>query len=157
MSKDKDRKGSKAAPLTGLAAALVKAGKLSEKDARETAREKRREEKALGRDEVERLEAEKKAAAEAARQAEARAARERELARVASESHERARLTIEENRHAGGDGGPRRWFYVARDGRVPFVECTDECGRLLLDGKAGVVERPGRGHCVVAGPAALMT
>src|SRR5262245_51060693 len=128
MSKDKK---SKAAPLTGLAAALVKAGKLSEKDARETAREQRREDKALGREEVEAREAERKAAAEAARQVEARAARERELARVATEARERARLAILEHRHAGGDGGPRRWFFVARDGRVPFIECTDECGRLL--------------------------
>src|SRR5258706_375062 len=114
----------------------------------------RKEDKALGREAVEAREAERRLAAEAAREVEARAARERELVRQSVEARERARRTVEENRHRGGDGGPRRWFFVARGDRVPFLEVTDECGRLLMDGKAGIVEAPARGAGRVAGPRA---
>lgn len=127
-------------PLTGLAAALVKAGALNEKDARNTLREQRREDKALGRDGV--------------------AARRREQERAAREARARAAHTVAEHVHPGGGGGPRRWYFVTREGRVPFLEVSDECGRMLLDGKAGIVEacgRPGADHVVVAGEKHLVT
>lgn len=147
-------------PLTGLAAALVKAGALNEKDARNTLREQRREEKALGRDGVAEREAQRAAEAEARRKADAEAARRREQERTAREARARAAHTVAEHVHPGGGGGPRRWFFVTRDGRVPFLEVSDECGRMLLDGKAGIVEacgRPGADHVVVAGEKHLVT
>lgn len=147
-------------PLTGLAAALVKAGKLDEKQARELAREQRKEDKELGRDGVEAREAQKQAEAEARRQAEAEAARQRERDRVAREARERALRTVQDNRHPGGESGSRRWFFVARDRRVPFLEVTDECARMLMDGKAGIVEScdpDAPGHVVLAGDKHLVT
>ncbi|MCO5170212.1 MAG: DUF2058 family protein [Planctomycetes bacterium] len=157
----KGDKKSKAKPLTGLAAALVKSGHLDESKARELAREQRREEKVLGREGVEQREAERKAALEAQRDAEADAARQRERARVEREARERARRVVHDNTHPGGEGGSRRWFFVARGGRVLFLEVTDEVGRLLADGKAGIVEgcqpeAPGA-HVVVAGEKHLTT
>lgn len=159
MSKG-DKKG-KPNPLTGLAAALVKSGHLKETEARDLAREQRKETKALGRDGLEQREAERRAEAEARRAAEAEAGREREKQRLAREARERARRVVQDNRHAGGEGGSRRWFYVARAGRVPFLEVTDEVSRLLLDGKAGIVEscdpETPAAHVVIVGEKHLTT
>ncbi len=157
----KGDKKSKANPLTGLAAALVKSGHLKESDARDLTREQRREAKALGRDGVEQREAERKAEAEARRASDAEAAREREKARVTREAQERARRVVHDNKHPGADGGSRRWFFVTRGGRVLFLEVTDEVGRLLADGKAGIVEgcdpaAPGA-HVVITGEKHLQT
>lgn len=152
----KDEKRSRANPLTGLAAALVKSGHMKEKDARELQREQRKEEKALGRDGVAEREAQRAAEAEARKKAEAEAQRLREHERVAREGREKAvRLTLD-NLHPGAEGGQRRWFFVARDGRVPFLELSDDAARMLMDGKAGIVEllEPGAArvrHVVVAG------
>lgn len=157
----KDGKKSKAKPLTGLAAALVKSGHLKESDARDLAREQRREVKALGREGLEHREAEKKAEAEARRAAEAEAARERERSRVGREALERAHRVVVDNKHPGGEGGARRWFYVARGGRVLFLEVQDEVGRLLADGKAGIVEgcdpAAQGAHVVIVGEKHLQT
>lgn len=157
----KGEKKGKANPLTGLAAALVKAGHLDEKQARELAREQRREDKALGREGVEQREAEKRAEAEARKAAEADAARERERQRLAREARERAERVVRDNRHPGAEGGSRRWFFVTRGGRVPFLELTDEAARLLMDGKAGIVEAcdPAApdAHVVVTGEKHLTT
>lgn len=157
----KGDKKSKANPLTGLAAALVKSGHLKESEARAIVREQRRETKALGREGAEQREAERKAEAEARRAAEAEAARQRERARVAREAQERARRVVNDNKHPGSDGGSRRWFFVSRSGRVLFLEVTDEVARLLADGKAGIVEAcdpglPGS-HVVVTGEKHLQT
>jgi hypothetical protein len=157
----KGDKKSKANPLTGLAAALVKSGHLDEKKARELAREQRKEEKVLGRDGVEEREAQRAAEAAARRDAEAAAARERERLRLDREASDRARRVVVENKHPGGDGGARRWFYVTRSGRVLFLEVTDEVGRLLADGKAGIVEAcdpaAPTAHVVVTGEKNLQT
>jgi hypothetical protein len=157
----KDDKKSKAKPLTGLAAALVKSGHLKESEARDIAREQRKETKALGRDGVEQREAAQAAELEAKRKAEADAARERERQRVEKTTIERAYLVVQENRHAGGDGGPRRFFFITRERRVPFLEVQDEVSRMLADGVAGIVEacdgRVPSGHVVVVGEKNLQT
>lgn len=158
----KDEKKSRANPLTGLAAALVKSGHMKEKDARELQREQRKEEKALGRDGVAEREAHKAAEAEARRKAEAEAQRLREQERTARAARERATQLTLDNLHPGAEGGQRRWFFVARDGRVPFLELSDDAGRMLYDGKAGIVELldPATGrvrHVVVAGDKHLVT
>lgn len=157
----KDDKKSKAKPLTGLAAALVKSGHLKESEARDLEREKRKETKALGREGVEQREAEKAAELEARRKADAEAARERERQRLDKVTIERACLVVQENRHPGGDGGPRRWFFVTRERRVPFLEVQDEVSRMLGDGVAGIVEacdgRVPAAHVVVVGEKNLQT
>jgi hypothetical protein len=153
-------KEKKKTQLTGLAAALVKSGHLDEKAAREIAREQRKEVKELGRDGIEEREAQKKAEAEARRAAEAEAARQREKDRVAREAREKAVRTVQDNKHPGGEGGQRRWYFVTREKRVPFLEVTDDCSRMLMDGKAGIVEScdpENPGHVVVAGDKHLQT
>lgn len=129
-------------PLTGLAAALVKAGKLDEKDARKIVTEQRREDKALGRDAVEQREAEKKAALEAQRAAEAEAQRALAKDKDAQEKRERVERAIRDNVISGW-GGNRRFFFVARSGRIPFFDVNIDVARALTDGKLGIVEAAG--------------
>ena len=114
MAKDKKKRPKK--QLTGLAAALVKSGHLTEKKAREITRVERKEEKALGREGLAQREAEKLAADEARRAAEAEAARVREQERAASGEAGRLQRVVRD-RMVQGIHGARRFFFVARDGR----------------------------------------
>lgn len=152
-------KKNKAKPLTGLAAALVKSGHLSEKKAKEISREKRREDKDLGRKGLEQREAELRQQAAAERVAEAEAARLREAQRVSSETDDRARRAIRDNLHKAPGGG-RQWFYAVRDGRVLYMDVSDEVAGLLARGGAGITESLGQApgeHAVVVGERALQT
>ena len=154
----KKNKGKKGRSLTGLAAALVNSGHLSENKAKKLTREKRRDDKALGRDAVAGREAQEAVAAAGKRTAEAMADRERELARVGVEARERARRVVREN--LVSTAGNRRWFFGARDGRILFVDVGDDVAGMLVSGGAGVVETLGEArdaHGVVGSPKALQT
>lgn len=139
MSK-KDDKPKK--PLTGLAAALVKAGKLDEKDARKLTAEQRREDKALGREGVEQREAERQAALAAQRAAEAEAQRALAKGKEEQERSERVQRAVRDHLVSGW-GGNRRFFFVARGGRIPFFDVSIEVARALSDGRLGIVEAGG--------------
>ena len=112
----KKNKGKKSKPLTGLAAALVKSGHLSEKKAKTLARGQRREDKKLGRDGVALRQAEKQQAAAEERAAEAAADRAREETRKATQADEGILRAIRDGLNPSSAGG-RRWFFAARDGR----------------------------------------
>lgn len=156
MGKDKKKPGK---PLTGLAAALVKSGHLSEKAASKIQREQRREDKALGREGVEQRDLQKAAEAAARRAAEAEADRVRQAEVTDGASRERAARTVREAQ-LENTGGRRRWFFVARGGRIRFFEVDDTTARLLMDGEAGIVESVGEAkgeHTLVGGQRALGT
>jgi hypothetical protein len=138
----KKNKQSKAPKLTGLAAALVKAGKLDEKKAKKLTREQRRDERKVGRDELERREAEKAAEAEARRVAEAEANRQRQAQRDGAAERDRAQRAVRDGL-VRNLGGSTRWFFVARSGLVPFLEVDRDTSRQLQDGQAGIVESCG--------------
>lgn len=145
--------------LTGLAAALVKSGHLDEKKARKLSRDKRREDKALGREGVAEREAAKQVAADVRKAAEADAARERERGRKADEDRMRVLRAIREGIDPNFRGS-RQWFFIARDGRVLFLKVSDSTARMLGDGQAGIVESQGvaKGeHVVLGDPRALTT
>ncbi len=155
----KKNKGKKGKPLTGLAAALVKSGHLSEKKAKSLGRDQRREDKVLGRDGVAEREAEKHAKDEVQRQAKAKVDRERSKVKTSDDSQERLRRVIRDGM-AHGAGGSRRWFFVARDGRVLFMELADDVAGMLVSGSAGIVESLGEhrdAHVVVSPERALTT
>jgi hypothetical protein len=155
----KKNKGKKGKPLTGLAAALVKSGHLSEKKAKSLGRDQRREDKALGKDGIAQREAQKQATDEAARVAQASADRERAASKTSDEAHERLRRVVRDGM-AHGAGGSRRWFFVARDGRILFMELADDVAGMLVSGSAGIVESLGEArdaHVVVAPERALTT
>lgn len=160
MAKDEKKRPSGKPALTGMAAALAKAGVVSEKQARAAQREQRKEVRDLGADVVAAREAQERAALAAKLAAEAEAKREAEAAQLARERRE-AVLKAIKDAMIPGEGGQRRWFFVARDGRVPFLEVGDEAGRLLADGRAGICELPlpdGRvRHVLVGGEKNLQT
>lgn len=121
--------------LTGLAAALVQAGHLDDKKARKLAREKKREDKSLGAEEVAaRKTAELEAAAE-------RKAAELEAKETATVDAKRAEVRAQvRSQAATGWQGRRRWFYVRRDQRLSYFELSDEMARLMRGGQAAIVE-----------------
>ena len=121
--------------LTGLAAALVKAGKISDKQARKNQREQRREDRNLGEAEVAARKA--KVVEEAARKAEAEQVAARQAARSASSEENRALVSAHK---LEGWQGRRRWYYVRRDQRLSYFEVSDEVARLLREGQAVIVE-----------------
>ncbi len=155
----KKNKGKKGKPLTGLAAALVKSGHLSEKKAKAISRDQRRGDKALGRKGVEEREEQQQQQAAAERLIEAEAARARANQRASSETDERACRAIRDNLHKAPGGG-RQWFFAARDGRVLYMDVADQVAGLLARGEGGITESlsqaPGE-HAVVVGGRALQT
>lgn len=78
--------------------------------------------------------------------------------RAAEEQARRIERVLADGRWRGG-GGRRRWFYVARDGEVQFLELDDAAAGMLRDGEAGIVEDPVSplGHSVLAGQRGLVT
>jgi hypothetical protein len=140
----KKKKGKKGKPLTGLAAALVKAGVMEEKSAKKVQREQRREHKALGEEGVATKKAEEQAATQAREREQAQAAAD---ARLAAEQDGVFAL-ISENARPGWQGR-RRWFFIRNDGQVDFLDVSDEVTRLLRDGAAAVVEATAGGKALV--------
>ncbi|MGE0707462.1 MAG: DUF2058 family protein [Planctomycetota bacterium] len=131
MAKDGKKKGK---PLTGLAAALVKAGVMPEKQARGVAREQRKEAKELGEEGL----AERRAAEQQALAQRAADAAEAERAALRAGEAEAAAQLIRDHAWSGYQGR-RRWFFVERSGQVSFLDVNDEVTALLRDGQAAVV------------------
>lgn len=153
MAKKKKGKGG---GFGGLADAFVKSGVASDKAARKSRRERASEDRELGRDGVAERERERQAEEQARLAAEKE--RQRELAAAQREGAETESLveTIRLNAETGR--GPKRWFFVARDGHIPFLEVSDGAMRLLGEGHAGIVESLGafaQSHVVVSGRQAL--
>jgi uncharacterized protein YaiL (DUF2058 family) len=141
VAKDDKKRPSGKPQLTGMAAALAKAGIVSEKQARAAQREQRKEARDLGEDVVAARDAAERAALAKRLEAEAEARRAADAAQVAAERRAAVLRAIEDGR-IPGEGGQRRWFFVARDGRVPFLEVSDDAARALSDGRAGICELP---------------
>lgn len=140
----------------GLADAFVKGGVASDKEARKSRRERAGEDRELGRAGVD--ERERRRLAELNQAAEQEKERQRALAAAQREGAEAEALVKTIRTHADTGRGPRRWFFVTRDGRIPFLEVSDGASRLLSDGHAGIVESLGaftQPHVVVAGRQAL--
>ena len=171
-SKD-DKKGKKkkgrggGAPLSGLAAALVQAGALSEGRAQALSRDKKREDrkqreerKSVGRKGMKERDRRSDAEKAAHREVQAAADRAREVAKTSEQAIESAKKTIREHRVREGGRGPRRWFFVTRDGVIPYLNISDGLAQKLERGEAAIVESLGEArdpHVVVAGAGPLGT
>ena len=80
--------------------------------------------------------------------------RQRDLAKIGDLEQARQEIRAHHERSRGS----KRWFFVARDGRVPFLEVTDSVMRQLGDGAVGIVESLGAvsdEHLVLASSDAL--
>lgn len=121
--------------LTGLAAALVNAGHMGDKQARKLQRENKRELKQLSPEEI----AAQKQEALAKAEARAHETMEQKNAAARTEASQALRRAVRSEAAAGWEGR-RRWFYVRRDQRLSFFDVSDEIARLLRSGQVAVVE-----------------
>ncbi len=132
--------------MSDLRDALKKAGLVDDKRARKIAHEEKARKNRLGK---------KGAAEERRRREEERLARER-ARREEDRKREAARRAEEERRqrlfqlaqlirdHALTDGvrGNRRFHFVTRDRKIPFLEVSEEIARRLEHGQAAICEVP---------------
>ncbi len=122
---------------------LRKANLLSKKKAKQLAHKQRVKRKKLGKDglqaEQDALEAQRKA--EKARERQRAREREAEARRQREEREARARLSdLVKNGRIAGYRGSRRFFFITRDRKVPFLDLSDELGRKLEAGRCAIVE-----------------
>lgn len=154
MAKKKDsgpRRGG--GGLGDLGKALREAGVIDEKDAKKIAHKERVRKKDVGREGVEKEKRQKEKALEEAQRD------KRSLIEAAQKQHDdESQSAFIDRLIAGGtvqrSGRGKRFHFVARSGRIPFVEADDATTRQLVEGRAGIVEVPGqsgRQHVVIAG------
>ena len=139
--------------LGDIGQALREAGVLKEKDAKRIAHQERVRKKEVGRKGGE---AEKQARKQ---EIEANRREQQDRTEAAQKRHENenqaaflARLVKQGTVVTAGRG--KRFYFVARSGKVPFVEVNDDTTRQLVDGRAGIVEVPGESrlrHVVIVG------
>ena len=127
---------------------LLKAKLLSEKDVQRLKHEQRVEKKTLGREGLE-LKKASEAAERKREEAERRERdRKRELERQETRAREELRFKLRDLALSGqlrdGIAGTRRFYFVARNGRIPFLEVSQEAGKDLEDGRLAVVEVPAK-------------
>ncbi|MBI4613102.1 MAG: DUF2058 family protein [Planctomycetes bacterium] len=156
---DKGDKGAKkpSGGLGDLGRALREAGILSEDRAKKLAHEERVRKGQAGRDAIEaekRAHEEEIAKIESARKADVQVAQVRH--RTQADLERLARI-VKESALPATRGG-KRFHFVAKSGRVPFVDAGEDVTRQLVSGSAGIVEVPGkngREHAIVADRASL--
>jgi uncharacterized protein len=132
--------------LGDLKSQLLKKGLVSQKQAKKVAHQERVEAKQGGR-EAKDLEEEarrKALAAEAERKREADRAREHARRDAQEQRNEALRIVqIAKSGRLDPDGRPnRRWYFVTRDGRIPYLMVDEGLGRRLESGAAALVEAP---------------
>ena len=137
---------------------LLKAGLVSKKQARRATHEQRVDNKKKGR---EGAAAEKRARAQ-------RHAAEVEVERVRNRARADLKKQAEADKAArsrvaqivdsgivpGAFGGPRRFYFVTRDGRVPYVDIGDETALSLERGAAAIAESPNGALRIITADAA---
>ncbi len=136
---------------------LLKAGLVSEKQARQAAHAQRVDRKQQGRQGVEAEREQRKHKVEAEQQAKRESDRARESARrervLDRETENRLRQTIASGR-LEKTRGPRRFYFVTRDDRLPCLEVTDDVAQRLERGGAAITESPEGEWSIVDGDTA---
>ncbi len=134
--------------------ALLKAGKVSKKDAQKAAtdqRRRRKKQKGHRPDADRQAESEKRREARRAKQREADRARAAEARRV-FEAHERAvraRNIIQGWRREPGRRRGAPWHFVRSDGHIGVLDLDAELAQEIQYGAAGIIEMPGDPELVV--------
>jgi hypothetical protein len=126
---------------------LVKTGLADDKRARQLAHDEKARRNKLGREgitaEQHAAEEERRARDEARRAADR--AREAERLRESGEHEALARAGQLLRDHALRDGikGPRRFHFVTRERKIPFLELSEDAAKRLEAGSAAICEVPG--------------
>lgn len=126
---------------------LLKKGLADDKRARQLAHDEKARRNKLGKGAVD----EERRRAEEDRLAKERGRRETDRAREAERTKEQAAKTaraalvqmIKDRAVTSGIRGPRRWHFVTRDRKAPFLEVSDEAGKQLEAGRLAICEIPG--------------
>lgn len=144
--------------MSDLRQQLLKAGLVTEKAVETVEKDERQQNRQKGH---RRVKADKRAQqAERERQANERRFAEQERARAERSEQDERELQLqikqiaESNPFAERTGGPRRWYFVSREQRAPFLEVSDEVAGALAKGGAAIVESPERDTWVVGADAA---
>lgn len=123
---------------------LMKARLVDKKQRKKAAHDQRVHQTTVGREGLvkEKLEKERRQQArlEEKRSRDRRIEFERQQAREAANSENRLPLLISGALLQGGTGGPRRFCYVNRLNRVPFLEVSDDIARRLTRGELAIIE-----------------
>ncbi|MBP7147406.1 MAG: DUF2058 family protein [Acidobacteria bacterium] len=126
---------------------LVKKGVLDDKRARQLAHEERARRNRIGQDAVagekQHAEQERRAREEARRAADREREARRQQEQARHEGQSRLAQVVRDHALTQGVRGPRRFHFVARDGKIPFLDVSDEIGRKLEAGGAAICEVPG--------------
>ena len=125
---------------------LLKMGLVDEKQAKKAKHQQRQDNKKKGRRGVEAARMDRRAALEANRQNASQKDRARELERQEqsnrhAEQH-RILQIVQSGTVKGRTGGRKRFYYDSRDGRVPYLEVSDEVVEGLENGKMALAEEP---------------
>ncbi len=148
--------------MSDLRDQLLKAGLVSGKQVRQAKHQDRVHRKEVGREGIEA----ERAATDREFVAQQEQRRLRDRAREEARRRELAateRLLALQSRIRTGwireaTAGSRRFFFVVADGRITYLDLSDDAARRLQSGRAAVVDAAGivRGeHCVVDGATAL--
>ena len=125
---------------------LLKMGLVDEKQVRQAQHEQRTSRKRKGRKAVESEKASRAEAARARRDDARREDRARSLAEnevaASHEGQNRVQQIVVSGRVEGRTNGRRRFYFEARDGRVPLLELSDELVDGLEAGRVAVAEGP---------------
>jgi len=126
---------------------LKKASLTGRKQQKKVAHQQRVRRKELGREGLAREEQERERIVQKRREEKRDKDRELELARQEKQGEKQADRQLEEilsqNALRRGIGGPRRFHYIDRNNRIPFLEVNDEVGAKLARGELAIVEVPG--------------
>jgi len=123
---------------------LMKARLVDKKQRKKAAHEKRVHQSKVGREGLEKEKQEKELRLLA--QAEEKRTKDRELdtarqrAREAEGGENRLKSLISGAMLQGGTGGARRFCYVNRRNRIPFLEVNDDVARRLTRGELAIIE-----------------
>ena len=122
---------------------LLKANLISKKQLKRIAHEQRMEKQRLGKKGIEeKKEKEKneiKAKQEAQKKQDQEQAKKLNEERLEKERKAKIHNLITEGR-IKTEGGPRRFYFVSLDGKIPFLSLADSLAKKLERGQAGIVE-----------------
>jgi len=142
--------------MGSLADELMKANLVNKKQRKKAAHEKRIHQSKVGPDGLEREKQEQQQRQQA--KAEEKRARDQQLETERRQAREKAsagnRLHALVADTLQGTGGPRRFCYVNRRNRVPFIEVNDDIARRLTRGELAIIETEDGKVGVVPGAAA---
>lgn len=133
--------------MADLRDALKRSGLVNDKQARKLAHEEKARKKKLGRKGLDEERAEKEAEARQKQAAQREQDRQRESAKLAKrkQREESAALAQIVRDHALTSGvmGARRFHFVTREGKIPYLDVADEIARGLERGELAICEMPG--------------